>query len=365
MKEFKAIIQAYDDATARGLQTILTSVVHVEGSAYRRAGARMLINESGQMTLHQQKNKLITYDTSDENDAVIGAQLGCNGVIQVLFEPIDIDHKNNPIECMRRICDAQQDAVLVSVFNSNKTAEQKGSIFLALSDGTTFQNGIDKRLKTAIIHESKLALKAKHSHFAEMCEDVMCEQLFFQFVPRVLHLVIVGAGNDAIALASMATTIGWKVSVQDGRPTHANKDRFTAGCQVIVSKPEDTLKHLILDDRTHIVLMSHNYAYDFEVFKLLLPQSNLPYIGILGPKKKYDRMLADLNDANIQLTPVNLAKVYSPVGLNIGAETPDEIALSIIAEIQAVYAKREQHHLKDEQGPIHDRVSPIFKAINL
>src|SRR6056297_4079187 len=140
MRESDAILASYDAAVKNGLQTILATVVHVEGSSYRAAGARMLVDEYGYMTgaisggclegdalrkallaLEQNKSKLITYDTSDEDDAVIGAQLGCNGIIQVLFEPIDPNQENNPIELLRKTENYNQPVALVSMFNLDQT----------------------------------------------------------------------------------------------------------------------------------------------------------------------------------------------------------------------------------------------------
>ena len=140
MRELEAIITAYDELKSAGVPCVLATVVHVEGSSYRQAGARMLVDENGSMTgtisggclegdalqkalhaLHQGHNKLVTYDTSDEDDAVIGAQLGCNGIIQVLFEPLDFGDPINPIEIVRKVALQEDPMVIVILFNLQKS----------------------------------------------------------------------------------------------------------------------------------------------------------------------------------------------------------------------------------------------------
>ena len=171
------------------------------------------------------------------------------------------------------------------------------------------------------------------------------------------HLVLVGAGNDTQILASMAEQLGWKVTVTDGRPSHANASRFSNSCQVIVSKPEHVLEEVALDERTFFVLISHNYQYDLEVLKLLYDKLEVPYIGILGPKAKYNRMLGDLEVIGIEFTEAQSKRIHAPVGLNIGADTPAEIALSILAEIQAELTNTDSQRLRDKDGPIHENTN--------
>src|SRR5680860_1755458 len=146
MRELDAIISKYELLKDQEVECVLATVVHVEGSSYRRAGARMLIDEFGNITgaisggclegdalrkalhaLHQQKNKLVTYDTSDEDDAVIGAQLGCNGIIQVLFEPLDYEDELNPCELLKKLIDQKNPLAIVVQFNLNKSKDQPGT----------------------------------------------------------------------------------------------------------------------------------------------------------------------------------------------------------------------------------------------
>ena len=169
-------------------------------------------------------------------------------------------------------------------------------------------------------------------------------------------MVVVGAGNDAIPMMQIADTLGWNVRVVDGRNTHAKPERFVSACQVLVSKPEQVLEQIPMDERTVFVMMTHNYNYDLAMLKALL-HANTPYIGMLGPKKKLDRMLDELRASGMVINEEMLKKVYGPSGLEIGAETPEEIALSIIAEIQSVLTGNQGGQLKLKQDVIHSRTA--------
>src|SRR5580704_9210537 len=150
MKEISDIIRAFEEARRAGRRTALATVVHVDGSSYRRPGARMLVTDEGRLTgaisggclegdalrkalfaLSRRTSMLVTYDTMDEDDAKLGVGLGCNGIIQVLFEPIDPDDPSNPIELLKRIAAERQHAVLVTLFSlQEKYGPQPGTRLL-------------------------------------------------------------------------------------------------------------------------------------------------------------------------------------------------------------------------------------------
>ena len=320
----------------------MATVVHVDGSSYRRPGARMLVDDEGFLTgaisggclegdalrkamhaLSQQKTKLVTYDTSNEDDMSIGIQLGCAGVIQVLFEPINSSLHYNPIELIRRSISKRQDAVL--------------------------------QLHDTFIKDMKEVLAARKSIFKSYVVEDKSITAFIEFMLPPISLVIVGAGNDAIPMMQIANTLGWDVRIVDGRNTHARPEKFQSACQVLVSKPEDVLEQLPIDDRTAFVMMTHNYNYDMAMLKALLSM-DIPYIGMLGPKKKTDRMLKEIQDAGVWLDDKILEKVHGPTGLELGAETPEEIALSITAEILSVMNGTHGGQLKKKTDVIHSRI---------
>ena len=374
MKELLQIIKAYDTALHAGKKSAMAAVVHVDGSSYRRPGARMMVTDDGELTgaisggclegdalrkamlvLSQQQSKLITYDTSDEGDATIGIQLGCEGVIQVLFEPIDPGNKNNPIQLLRKAVAFRQQSVLVTLVSlQDKKNKQPGTCLLMEANGNISGEIPYAELQDAVMEDVQLVMQQQTSLFKNYEYKNISVTAFIEFLQPPVSLVVVGAGNDAIPMMQIADTLGWEVRVVDGRGTHAKSERFTAACQVLVSKPEKVLEQLAIDSQTVFVMMTHNYNYDLAMLKVLL-QRKVIYIGILGPKKKLERMLDELRDEGIALTDEQLNSIYGPVGLEIGAETAEEIALSIIAEIKAVLSNKTGGSLRNKQDVIHSR----------
>lgn len=374
MKEIQAIVRAWDQARQQGKKAALVTVVHLEGSSYRRPGARMLVTEDGQMTgaisggclegdalrkallvMEQGQSKLVTYDTSDEDDATIGVQLGCAGVIQVLMEPLTAGVAPNPVELLRKSLEKRQSHVLVTLFSlEHKRSQQEGTCLLVAADGLPTGKLEEGPLRTALLLEASGAFRDKRSSFHNYNDDNQTLTAFIEFLPPPVSLVIIGAGNDVIPVVSLATTLGWESRVVDGRPSHARKERFAGACQVLVSRPEKVLDQVPMDEQTVFILMTHNYNYDLAMLSLLA-QRELKYIGVLGPRKKLVHLLEDISGAGIRLTEQQLAQIHGPVGLDIGAETPEEIALSIIAEIQAVLAGKAGQSLRQKEGEIHPR----------
>ena len=381
MKEIRDIISFFDQAQQQGKKTALASVVHLEGSSYRRPGARMLINDEGQLTgaisggclegdalrkallvIAQHHSKLVTYDTKDEEDESAGLQLGCAGIIQVLFEPIDMNAALNPITLLRKAIAGRQKSVLVTLFSTEEKHQPQIGTCLLLEEDNTITGDIPfAAIKEAIIREVHSVMKSQSSIFKNYKTENATLTAFIEFLQPPISLVVVGAGNDAIPLVNIATSLGWEVSVVDGRNTHAKPGRFASACQVLAGKPAKVLDPIRIDEKTVFVLMTHNYNYDLAMLKILLEQ-NVTYIGVLGPKKKLIRMLDEIIDKahpddkegrGMKLTEKQLNSIYGPVGLEIGAETAEEIAVSIIAEINAVFAGKKGGSLRDSKNFIH------------
>lgn len=372
MKEIKKIIEQYDKAVADGKQTALATVVHVEGSSYRQPGARMLITEDGQLTgaisggclegdalrkallvMHEKKSKLVTYDTMDDDDAKFGVGLGCNGILQVLIEPVDSSDSNNPIVFLKAANEKRQKSVLVSLFNlQDKKSPQAGTCLLLSEDDTVIDNV--PMIKDRLMSDAKQSLTSQQSSFKNYVSGKNDLVAFIEIIKPPVSLVIGGAGNDVIPVMEMAEILGWETTVVDGRANYATQDRFAGACQVLVAKPEEAFEKIAIDDLTFFLLMTHNYNYDMALLRQLL-QKKVAYIGMLGPKKKKERILNELKDGGFEYSDEQLYVLHSPVGLDIGAETPEEIALSIIAEIKSILTLRNPESLRKKENPIHHR----------
>jgi xanthine dehydrogenase accessory factor len=372
MKEIRDIITAFDKAQSEGKQTALATVVHVEGSSYRKEGARMLITEDGELTgaisggclegdalrkalfvMQENKAKLVVYDTSDEEDVEIGFQLGCNGIIHVLIEPIDPVTKDNPVALLKEAIVKREYSVVATVFSFERNIVQPGTCLLLRQDRTIFQTNNDEHFNKLLLDDAQTVLSNRKSMIAKYELPDQKLTAFIHIIKPQVTLIVVGAGNDAIPLVNFGELLGWKVSVVDGRPDYANKKRFTSGCQVIVARPEKIFSEISIDDQTVFVLMTHNYNYDLAMLRELI-QRDVRYIGILGSRGKMERMFDDLKVEG-QLSEHKLSSVFGPVGLDIAAETPEEIALSIISEIQTVLFGGSGKHLRQHEKPIHPR----------
>ncbi|HPH91035.1 MAG TPA: XdhC family protein [Ferruginibacter sp.] len=367
MKETEDIIRAFKKAQQQHKKTALATVVHVEGSSYRRPGARMLVTEDGELTgaisggclegdalrkallaINQQQNKLVTYDSMDEDDNTIGIQLGCNGIVHILFEPIDPAKENNPITLLENAAAQRTNSVLVTLFNIDALQTQFGTCLFVAKDFRTGETGIEE-IKNELEKDIAQVFENNHSVIKQYQPGNIAA--FIELVKPPVELMIAGAGNDAFPLVQMANVLGWHVTIMDGRKTHASAQRFPSVKKIIVARPAEALQQVSIHEQTVFILMSHNYNYDLAMLKELIPVGS-NYVGVLGPKKKLEKMLHEITKQGIGIA--NSEKIYGPTGLDIGAETPEEIALSIVAEIKAVLAKRNAGTLRDKDGFIHE-----------
>lgn len=359
MKEIIDILLAYERAEREGKRCALATVVQVEGSSYRRPGARMLVTEDGCLTgaisggclegdalrkalfaIQQQTNKLVTYDTSNEDDLQFGVQLGCNGLVRILFEPV---HEGHPIRLLREATRERREAVLVTLFSRQRSAAQIGTSLLytgGLVTATVSGPLREDIIKDVLRHEDRSYFTRYGPHDA-----------FIEFLVPPPSLVIAGAGNDVLPLVETASLLGWRLTIVDGRPQYAKKARFPKADRVIVARPHEVIPGLDNDPQHFFLLMTHNYQYDLALLKELLPH-RFPYIGVLGPRSKLDRMLEDVG---YPLDEPQRAAIHGPVGLDIGAETAAEIAVSIVGEIKAFLSGHGGHPLRENTQPIHYR----------
>lgn len=384
MKEIQSIIQAFDQAQQQGLQTALATVVHVQGSSYRQPGARMLITQEGQLTgaisggclegdalrkallvMARKQPMLVTYDTTDEDDAKLGVGLGCEGIIHIVIEPIDPNRPDHPIQLLKTVAAQRQQAVLVILFSlHDRKGIQPGTCLLQLEDGRVLGQMENPSLQQALLADAKTVFINQLSSIKTYTDAGNAFTAFIELIQPAVALVIIGAGNDAIPLTQMAQIMGWQITVADGRTAYATRERFPVAHQVLVTKPEKVIEQVPIDDRTVFVLMTHNYNYDLKLLRQLISRK-IKYVGMLGPRKKLVRMLEELKAEGIHPTEAQLAGIYGPVGLNIGAESAEEIALAIVAEVKAVFTGRNGQSLRDSTDTIHPRLDNEIEEVTI
>lgn len=383
MKEQKAIIEAFKKTDHSQRNVALATVVKVRGSSYRSPGARMLITDDGKWVgsisggclegdaLRKARKVMtdrvpmtVTYDTSEDSNQNLGIGLGCNGIIDVLIEPIDSSSPHDPIQLFERLIATQQPAALATVFSNTLFQAEKLLIDAEKEILISFSN---ERLNKLVVPDLYSVFETKKSEARRyVFEDIELD-VFVELIQPTVSLMILGGGFDARPVSQLAKSMGWEVTVTDECVAHIAPLFFPAADKLSLCNRQFIERDFHITPFTACVLMSHNYEYDRDVLKTLL-KSPAPYIGILGPRKRFDKMISEFAAEGIHLSSDDLHRIHSPIGLDIGAEAPDEIALSIISEIQGKFANRSGGFLKYRNSPIHQRdgkSDQVFKQVYL
>ncbi|HJW71524.1 MAG TPA: XdhC family protein [Geothrix sp.] len=301
----------------------LATLVGVEGSSYRRPGSRLLFDTSGPLrgslsggclegdiearameAIESRQARLVSYDLRGDADLVWGSGSGCEGQLKVLVEPL------------------------------HGFPEWMGWI------ETSWSNRVPLTIQTDLSPE-RLGRRSNDWRADDPAAT------FSETILPVPELWIFGAGEDSRPLVHMAKELGWFVGVLDHRPAFARVERFPGADAVRSGHPEQLIPELALDARSAVVLMTHHYGKDLEALRLLLPRS-LGYLGLMGSRKRSAKLLQDLGTEGIFAG----APFHSPIGLDLGANSPETIALAILAEAQAVLARGTGVPLRDApHGP--------------
>lgn len=383
MKEQKAIIEAFHKTDLRQRKVALATVVQVRGSSYRSPGARMLITDDGKwvgsisggclegdalrkarQVMMDKKATTVTYDTRENSNQNLGIGLGCNGVIDVLLEPVNTADSNNPIGVFEMLTASREPVALATVFSNTKYTGEK---LLINADGDVLISFTDRALQNKVVADLLQIFNTKRSEARKFTVSEHDVEVFMELIQPAISLMIFGAGFDARPVSNLAKSLGWEVMVTDECVAHIAPVFFPTADRLSLCQREFIDRDFNVTAFTACVLMSHNYEYDRDVLKKLL-SSPAPYIGILGPRKRFDKMVAEFEAEGIRLSQDDLHRIHSPIGLDIGAEAPDEIALSIISEIQGKFSNRSGGFLKYRKAPIHQRDAKsdqVFKQVYL
>ncbi len=356
-QEISNILAAIEASALPLEQMALATVVDVEGSAYRRIGARMLILENGNWigsisggclegnalriareVMRLGKPRLIAYDTrTDENAKILGASLGCNGIIEVWIEPMAGTEALPILKALKQAFLGKSESWFARDLVVNAMADGRWSLLgTSDDDPDIFSEGDAKELL------AQPGIQILHS-------GLFTIQVFVECVTPATRLLVFGGGEDARPLVQLAAQLGWRVAVTDDCGAKALPIRFPEAESVLQLQRERAVQELQPDRFTAAVLMSHNYGYDKAILQELVG-TDVAYIGLLGPRKRFDRMNAELGGVLD-----GIETIHAPIGLDIGAQTPLEIAVAVVAEIQAVFSRRNAGFLKQREGFIHDR----------
>ena len=358
MSELDEVLVALETA---GDDVALATIVAVRGSTYRREGARLVVFADGRTVgnisggclegdvadtarevMASGQPRVRKFDLTADDEAVWGWGLGCNGAIDVLVEPAA--NARPFVAAMRTATREHRAVALVTVvegpaIGARLIVHPKGKTEGELGDAARAA-GLD-------------ALTAGRSTSAVLDDGTT---VFVEVIEPPLRLVVCGAGHDAIPLVEFGARLGWEVDAVDDRRAMLNAERFPHATRLVHSQPAVAADSVSADERTCVVIMSHNFLRDAAYLRSFLGRP-LPYLGVLGPAARLQRLLDTLAGEGLTPAPEDLAHVHGPAGLDVGAEGPEEIAWAIVAEILAVQRKAGAGFLRDRGGPIHARAA--------
>lgn len=331
--EFKSILEAAQKWSNQGLKSVLASVVDLEGSSYRRPGVRMLLCENGQFVgavsggcvekevLNQcqsifsdGKAKMMQYDGR--------LRLGCEGKISILLEPFELSKE--ALQSFSKALVNRQSMRLSSYYKN------EFGVF----------DGIGTSLS---VNDQNYSLSNTN-----LKEDLL---LFEQELTPLFQLLIIGAEHDAVQLSKAASNLGWEVTVMASADEQKFIEYFSGATRLITPLFKDIDQSLV-DNQTAVMLMSHSFNKDVQ-YLLALEGVSAAYFGLLGPLHRRERLIDQLLELRPEIDLDFIEQLRGPAGIDIGAESAAEIAISIIAEILSVVRDRQPILLKDKPGSIH------------
>ncbi len=371
MRDLRDLLGAFGRLREEGAAGALVTVMRVVGSAYRRPGARMLILPDGgsvglvsggclEADLAERARTVVetglpltvTYDARASEDLIFGLGLGCEGKIDVLIERVPEASDGGHLARVARSLAVRERLALVTVFRSASRIAVGARLWRSETGagGTSWTSGGDPGVTGALDRAAATALASGRSQDVTLETDDGPLEALAELLSPPPRLVLLGGGPDAIPVVRLATRLGFDVTVIDHRRAFARAERFPGALQVRLCEPGSLLETMEIDPEASVLVMSHAFSHDLGHLRELLGRHH-GYLGVLGPRRRTDRMLADL--AREGVAPSPRVRLHAPVGLDIGAETPEEIAVSILAEICADIAGRTGGRLRNRCAPIH------------
>lgn len=355
----------------------LVTITRTTGSVYRREGAKMLCLPGNRLVgsisggclesdvcgaavdvVEQQRPILASYDTNSENDNVWGLGLGCNGTVEVLIESLEW-WRSAPgrlvFHVLAERLEAGERCALVTLLGSE--GQPVPGIQRALVDARGDVIG-DTRALDAPAVAAALAVLANEKVRPSRRLRVGAQELFVDVLAPPTPFIVVGGGHDAAPLVRMARDLGFVVTLVDSREQFATRERFPEADHALCVRPREFASKVCFRGSPVVVLMTHNYLIDREILgQILVSDAPFTYVGALGPHGRTESMLRELREEGLALREDKVAAVRTPIGLDLGAESPAEIAFSVLAEVLAVRSGRKPVPLREKRGSIHAEAS--------
>ncbi len=360
-KETAEVLARLAALAADGRRAALATVVRIVGSAYRRPGAKLLVEDGGgtlgsvsggcleadvrevaQAVLASGKPALRHYSSSTDEDVVWGLGLGCDGLVDVLVEPASEGPLAELAPRLRELLAGDAPFALATLVDGE---EDLGASLLVNSTGAVHGSlGAAALDAPAAAHARGLLAEPSAIPRSEV-HGVAGRAVFIEVFAPPPHLLVCGAGDDAMPLVAYAADAGFRVIVADHRPALLQAGRFPRAARLLLARPEEREIALPPAARSLAVVKAHSLARDREWVRRLLA-AGFPYVGVLGPRERTATILREIGATGEE-------RVFGPVGLDLGADGPWQVAMSIVAELLAVTARREPRHLATRQEAIH------------
>jgi xanthine/CO dehydrogenase XdhC/CoxF family maturation factor len=374
LSETAEVLRSIASLRREGRPLALATIVSVRGSTYRRPGARLLVPETGdpvgnlsggclegeveqvaREVMESGRARLVMYDLTADDEVVWGWGLGCNGAIEVFVEPAD--KAAEVADALRLSIEQEREVAVATVLESSTPDVDVGERVLVHADGTKEGHLGSPAADDAVGRLTRQALTTGESTVRDLSSQGVALRAFVEVLKPPLRLLVCGAGHDAIPVVRLASSLGWKTVVVDDRPSMLERTRFPDAAGFVLAEPRAAADAAGVDDRTFAVVMSHNYLRDRSYLQSFLATS-IPYIGMLGPRARLERLLEDLRAEGVTTQEDDEARVHGPSGLDVGAEGPEEIAVAIVGEVLAASRGRGGGFLRHRIGPIHERRQP-------
>jgi len=334
----------------------VATLIATQGATPKEAGAKMWVDESGRIlgsvtiggcvdarvideaatVIEQNRPTLLSMSLGDEDAWALG--MTCGGSVDVLIEPYSASAHEDPIaealRAVQRAIDSGDRAVIIVPLGGG---DQRERLVFAERAGTTTGSLGSDALDTAALRTAREVLASGASGTHSVNAAGAEHRLYFELHAPPLTLVVFGATHVAMPLVQLARTLGLRTCVIDGRERFATRERFPDADEIRVGMPSELAEQLSLGPTSLVVLLSHDYKYDLPVLKAVLA-SDAAYVGLLGSARRGKAVLDFLADEGVPREQLDRVRV--PVGLDIGARSAAEIALSVLAEALAVLRSR-------------------------
>ncbi len=355
----KGIVDKFHELRTSEHEFVLATIVETSGSTYRKAGARLLITKSGDFygllgggcfeadllehamqVFEDKQSQTLFYDMRGPEDLVWGLGLGCNGAVRIRLEYASPDNDFSPLTVLESAISLNQECVIATINQSEFNDIKPDTHHLITIEQAILQDGPLPEYFYSTCNE---ILKSGQSEYRQLDIEGKEIEVFFSLVTPPIHLIIVGGGPDSVPVMETAMLLGWSITLIDYRESYTKPEKFPAGISILKATPQELQENLEVFNANAVVLMTHKFEYDLNYLEVFT-QTAIPYIGLLGPTARKNELLKSLK-VKTDIT----GRIFGPVGIDIGGELPEEIALSLIAEIQAVLNNRQGGHLSQKE----------------